>query len=259
MDYQKLYEQMRQIRAFEERLFALFAEGKLVGTTHASIGQEAIAVSVMANLEKRDIVWSNHRCHAHFLARTGDEQALLDELMGKDTGVCGGRGGSQHLCRDNFYTNGVLGSTAPVATGMALAEKKKGSGAIVTLFHGDGAFGEGTIYEALNMMALWELPVLIVVENNGYAQSTPLSKNLSGTFVDRAKGFGIEADSIKSNRVEELYPLFKQRVEQVRATSRPFLQEVVTYRLCPHSKGDDDRPQEEIDAWKAFDPLKEPS
>src|SRR3990167_5669330 len=181
---------MLLIRRFEERVLELFSEGVLSGTTHTCIGQEAIPVVVMEHLQPQDIIWSNHRGHGHYIARTGDIKGLLAEIMGLPEGVCGGRGGSQHLCNGNFYSNGVLGSTAPIAAGMALAEKERKSDAIVVLFLGDGAFGEGVVYETLNLIALWHLPVLVVVEDNGYAQTTPGHLARAGTFSGRFDSFG---------------------------------------------------------------------
>ena len=185
-DLATLYGRMYFIRRFEETLLDLFAQGKLVGTTHTYIGQEANAVGIIDHLEpERDVIFSNHRCHGHYLAFTDDAFGLLSEVMGKATGTCGGKGGSQHLCRGNFYSNGVLGSIVPVATGIALAEKKKGTGAVSTVFLGDGTLGEGVTYESLNMASLWQLPVLFVVENNHYAQSTPVELELAGSIAAR--------------------------------------------------------------------------
>src|SRR3989337_2518710 len=187
------YERMYFIRRFEETLLDLFGQGKLVGTTHTYIGQEADAVGVISHLDpERDVVFSNHRCHGHYLAFADDPFGLMCEVMGKGPGVCGGKGGSQHLCRGNFYSNGVLGSIVPVATGIALAEKKKGSGAVSTVFLGDGTLGEGVSYESLNMASLWRLPVLFVVENNRYAQTTPIALNLAGEIAPRFRAFGIQ-------------------------------------------------------------------
>ena len=189
----QLYERMFFIRRFEESLLDLFAQGKLVGTTHTYIGQEANAVGIIDHLEReRDVIFSNHRCHGHYLAFTDDAFGLLCEVMGKAPGVCGGKGGSQHLCNGNFYSNGVLGSIVPVATGIALAEKKKRTGAVSTVFLGDGTLGEGVTYESLNMASLWKLPVLFVVENNHYAQSTPVELELAGSIPARAAAFGVE-------------------------------------------------------------------
>ena len=196
-----LYERMLFIRRFEETLLDLFSQGKLVGTTHTYIGQEANGVGIIDHLEpERDVVFSNHRCHGHYLAFTDDAFGLLSEVMGKATGTCGGKGGSQHLCRGNFYSNGVLGSIVPVATGIALAEKRKGTGAVSTVFLGDGTLGEGVTYESLNMASLWKLPVLFVVENNHYAQSTPVELQLAGSIAARAGAFGVETAELDDDR-----------------------------------------------------------
>ena len=146
------YERMFFIRRFEETLLDLFSLGKLVGTTHTYIGQEANAIGLIDHLDPEvDTIFSNHRCHGHYLAFTDDAFGLLCEVMGKAPGVCGGKGGSQHLCKGNFYSNGVLGSIVPVATGIALAEKQKRTGAVSTAFLGDGTLGEGVTYESLNI------------------------------------------------------------------------------------------------------------
>jgi TPP-dependent pyruvate/acetoin dehydrogenase alpha subunit len=143
----------------------------------------------------------------------------------------------------------------PVAAGMAYAEKRNGSGAITVLFIGDGTFGEGTVYETLNLIALWQVPLLVVVENNRYAQTTPVRLNLAGGFLERAQAFGISAGEVESNDVETLYDRFGDVAQMVREHSRPHMEVVHTYRFCAHSKGDDHRPEEEIVAWRAKDPL----
>ncbi|MHB8917544.1 MAG: thiamine pyrophosphate-dependent dehydrogenase E1 component subunit alpha, partial [Desulfocucumaceae bacterium] len=250
------YYQLNLVRRFEERIYELFAKGELFGTTHGYIGQEANAVAVINHLQDKDIIISNHRCHGHYLVRSGDVEGLLAEMMGKAGGVCGGRGGSQHLCNRNFYTNGVQGSTVPVAAGIAYAEKIKKSDAITVLFIGDGTFGEGTVYETFNMVSLWKVPLLIIVENNQYAQTTPLSLNFAGSFLDRAKAFNLSAGEIESNDVEELYQHFGRLVQMVRKHGFPHVEIIHTYRLCGHSKGDDYRPEGEMEAWRLKDPLK---
>jgi len=164
--YKDLYQQMILIRKFEELLLDLFSKGKLFGTTHTYVGQEAIAVSVMGHLNKSDIVFSSHRCHGHFLAKEDDPEGLLAEIMGRENGVCGGRGGSQHLHKNNFYSNGIQGGIVANSVGMAFAEKYKKTSNIVVVFMGDGTWGEGISYEALNMASLWSVPLLVVVENN---------------------------------------------------------------------------------------------
>jgi TPP-dependent pyruvate/acetoin dehydrogenase alpha subunit len=252
----QLYERMFFIRRFEESLLDLFAQGKLVGTTHTYIGQEANAIGIIDHLEPgRDVVFSNHRCHGHYLAFTDDAFGLLCEVMGKAPGVCGGKGGSQHLCKGNFYSNGVLGSIVPVATGIALAEKKKGTGAISTVFLGDGTLGEGATYESLNMASLWKLPVLFVVENNHYAQSTPVELELAGSIPARAAAFGIETAELATTDVEEIHATAGHAVARIRKTGEPFFLVIDTYRFSPHSKGDDNRDPAEIDARRERDPL----
>ena len=170
--------------------------------------------------------------------------------------TCSGKGGSQHLCRGNFYSNGVLGSIVPVATGIALAEKRKGTGAVSTVFLGDGTLGEGVTYESLNMASLWKLPVLFVVENNHYAQSTPVELELAGSIPARAEAFGVETAELATTDVEEIHEAAGRAVAHVRETGEPFFLVLDTYRFSPHSKGDDNRDPDEIEARRERDPLK---
>lgn len=252
-----LYERMFFVRRFEETLLDLFSQGKLVGTTHTYIGQEANGVGVIDHLDPAvDTVFSNHRCHGHYLAFADDPFGLLCEVMGRAPGVCGGKGGSQHLCKGNFYSNGVLGSIVPVATGIALAEKRKGTGAVSTVFLGDGTLGEGVTYESLNLASLWTLPVLFVVENNHYAQSTPVELELAGSITARAEAFGVETAELDTTDVEEVHAAAGTAVTRIRETGAPFWLVLHTYRFSPHSKGDDNRDQAEIDSRRERDPLK---
>jgi TPP-dependent pyruvate/acetoin dehydrogenase alpha subunit len=252
----QLYERMYFIRRFEESLLDLFSRGKLVGTTHTYIGQEANGVGIIDHLDPgRDVVFSNHRCHGHYLAFSDDAFGLLCEVMGKAPGVCGGKGGSQHLCKGNFYSNGVLGSIVPVATGIALAEQKKGTGAVSTVFLGDGTLGEGVTYESLNMASLWTLPVFFVVENNHYAQSTPVELELAGSIAARAQAFGIETAELDTTDVEEIHEAAGRTVARIRETGEPYFLVLDTYRYSPHSKGDDNRDPAEIAERRQRDPL----
>lgn len=253
-----LYKKMVLIRKFEEKLYKLFAEDLLFGTIHACIGQEANAVGVIEALDKnKDIVISNHRGHGHYIALSDDVEGLLAEIMGRKTGVVGGRGGSQHLCGDNFYNNGIQGGMVPIATGMALAEKKKKSKAIVACFIGDGTLGQGAVYESMNMASLFKLPILYVLENNMYAMSTHIKDSIAGNICDRAKAFSIDAEEITTNDVEIIYDKAKSLVDNVRGISRPYFLCINTYRLCGHSKSDDClyRPKEEETEWKTRDPV----
>jgi len=255
MTYDPLYGRMALIRAFEEAVLELFSKGELFGTTHTGLGQEAIAAGVLSQVTREDVVFSNHRCHGHYLALFDEPDALMAELMGRSTGVCGGVGGSQHLHRGNFYTNGILGGTVPCAAGMALAEKLGSTGRIAVVFLGDGALGEGIVYETLNLASLWSLPLLFVVEANGYAQSTPTALQLAGSFRARAEAFGVRAIEGDGNDIDAVVALAGKAVASVRTENRPAWLVLHTYRLGPHSKGDDTRSAAEIEEhWKG-DPL----
>ena len=252
-----LYRSLYLIRRFEETVLSEFPKGQFYGTTHTYLGQEANAVGILSIIHEDDIVVSNHRGHGHFLAYGGDPRALFAELMGRSTGVCGGRGGSQHLFWKNFYTNGVLGGTIPLATGMALAEKFKESQAITINFLGDGAFGEGIVYEAFNMASLWKAPILYIVENNHIAQSTPIQLNLAGEISSRFEAFDIPTFEIRTSDVLEILDLAKSLITETRAMSRPNALILHTHRFGPHSKGDDTRDEVTINQlWNEHDPVE---
>ena len=237
---------MYLIRQFEETVLAEFKRGVFSGTTHTYLGQEANAVGVLSQIQPWDIVVSNHRCHGHFLAYGGDPFSLYSELMGKTSGVCGGRGGSQHLQWRQFYSNGILGGTVPIATGMALAEKRKKSGAVVTAFMGDGTLGEGVVYEAFNMAALWDAPILFVIENNHIAQTTPTTSVLAGSIDRRLEAFGIPACELNTSDVLEILPAASRLLGEVRQGQAPRALILNTERFGPHSKGDDTRSEEHL-------------
>ena len=245
-DKSELYRSLYLIRRFEETVLEAFPRGVFSGTTHTYLGQEADAVGVLSHLMAGDVVVSNHRCHGHFLAYGGDPRALFAEMMGKATGVSGGRGGSQHLHWGNFYSNGVLGGTVPVATGMALAEKRKSSGAVVICFIGDGALGEGVVYEALNIAALWGAPILYVLEDNRIAQTTPVELALAGDMAARFNAFGIPTRQLDTSDICEILPVAGELLGEVRAGMGPRALVLHTHRFGPHSKGDDTRPADEI-------------
>jgi len=245
-DKSELYRSLYLIRRFEETVLEAFPRGVFSGTTHTYLGQEADAVGVLSHLMAGDVVVSNHRCHGHFLAYGGDPRALFAEMMGKATGVSGGRGGSQHLHWGNFYSNGVLGGTVPVATGMALAEKRKSSGAVVICFMGDGALGEGVVYEALNIAALWGAPILYVLEDNRIAQTTPVELALAGDMAARFNAFGIPTRQLDTSDICEILPVAGELLGEVRSGMGPRALVLHTHRFGPHSKGDDTRPADEI-------------
>jgi 2-oxoisovalerate dehydrogenase E1 component len=241
------------IRAVEQRLLKLFSEGKLFGTVHTCIGQEWSAVAIADCLREGDLVFSNHRCHGHYLARTDDVEGLVAEVMGKKSGMCGGRGGSQHICSKGFFSNGIQGGIAPVAGGLAFAQKLRGRGDLTVVFVGDGTLGEGVLYESLNIAAKWELPLLVVLENNSYAQSTPSAQTLAGDIAARAAAFGIETGLANTWNPAELLSKAAESANYVRQQQKPFFLQIDTYRLMAHSKGDDDRDPAEVARYWAID------
>lgn len=253
---QELYKQMFLIRTFEEKLLELFSFGEIKGTVHTCLGQEACAVGVMNAINKDlDVVFSNHRAHGHIIAYGAPIKPVMAEIMGKASGLCKGIGGSQHLHWKNFYTNGIQGGLVSIAVGAALAEKFKKSGAVIVIFLGDGTLGQGIVYEAFNLSSLWDVPVLFVLENNKYAQTTPVNIAHAGIIEDRAKPFGIQSKVIDGNDAEGVYREAYCIVESIRKEHRPYFLVLDTYRLGPHSKGDDTRNADELEHHKGNDPL----
>ena len=248
---------MFRIRRFEETVLEEFSRGVFAGTTHTSIGQEANAAGVISVLQPDDVIVTNHRCHGHFIAYGGDMRSLFAEMMGKATGLCGGRGGSQHIHWRNLYSNGVQGGIVPIAAGMALAEKEKQSGALVTLFIGDGTFGEGALYEACNMASLWRVPLLIVVEHNHIAQTTPTALVMAGRIPERLQAFDIQVTELNTSDVSEVQQASLKCVTSILKNSLPQALVLNTVRFGPHSKGDDTRSEAVIRELRSTrDPLK---
>ena len=253
----KIYSTMYRIRLFEEMVLIFFSKGLLNGTTHTSIGQEADAVGILLNLDKKkDFVFSNHRGHGHFIVFTGKTDKLLFEMMGLDEGACGGVGGSQHLYNRNFLSNGIQGGMVPIAVGNALGQKLRDTGGITVVFIGDGTLGEGIVYESFNMSSLLKVPILFVIENNYYAQSTPSYLQIAGKIIDRPKAFGIDTIELTTTDVSKIYSVSKELIHSIRKNKVPKCLIINTYRFAPHSKGDDYRDKEEIERHKENDPLK---
>jgi TPP-dependent pyruvate/acetoin dehydrogenase alpha subunit len=232
------------IRHFELTLLRLFESGAIAGTTHTCLGQEHVPVALRPLIDDADHVFSNHRGHGHYLARFGDPHSLLAEIMGREGAVCHGVGGSQHLRRDRFLSTGVQGQNVPVAAGAALALKRREPGRLALVHIGDGSWGEGAIYEALN---------ILVVENNGIAQSTPTAEHLAGSIAGRAHAFGIDHLGVRGTDVTAIRKMLRQPMMRVRTHPRPLVIEFETVRLGPHSKGDDTRDAAVLGALKEED------
>lgn len=255
------YERLVLIRRFEERLSDLFAEGKVPGTAHFCLGQEATAVGAVAALEPLDLVTSNHRGHGHFLAKGADPRKVLAEIMGKATGYCGGRSGSQHMSDPSIGflgSNGITGGMIPVATGAALSQKLLGTGRVVLCFFGDGATGQGAFHEGVNLGAIWQLPVVYFCENNGFAMSTPVAESFRvASVAERASAYGIPGVRVDGNDYFAVREATQAAVDRARGGGGPTLIEAMTWRTCGHSRSDECeyRSEAEEAEWLARDPL----
>jgi 2-oxoisovalerate dehydrogenase E1 component len=253
--------QMLFIRAFEETVEQLYAAGKMHGTMHLSIGQEAVAVGAIAALRPDDYITSTHRGHGHAIAKGQDLQAMLAELLGKETGVCRGRGGSMHLAdleRGNLGANGIVAGGIPIAVGAGLSIRMQGQDRVVLCFFGDGAANHGNFHEGLNMAAIWRLPVVFLCENNQYAMSMPLRQAMAAPRVaDRAAAYGIPGETVDGMDVVAVYRAVRAAVERARRGEGPTLIEAITYRYRGHSKSDRQvyRTKDEVQAWMARDPI----
>jgi len=261
METLRAYELMQTIRYFEETIERLFLEGRVMGTAHTCIGQEAVAVGVAAALEPRDALTSTHRGHGHFLARGADAGRVMAELFGRETGYSHGRGGSQMMMDPSlgFYgANGITGGSIPFAAGLALDAKIRKSGRVTVCFFGDGASNQGVFHETLNLAALWRLPVLYIVENNGYAMSTATAHGLANTHIaDRAAGYGIPGERVDGNDFFAVRDTVARLAAGIRNDGGPALLECLTYRLSGHSRGDPRvyRTREEEAEARKNDPL----
>lgn len=258
---QFFYRKMRLIRRFEETVERLFLEGRIMGTAHTCIGQEAVAVGAAEALLPQDAITSTHRGHGHLIARGGDVGRMFAELMGQPSGYSGGRGGSQMMMAPEigFYgSNGIVGAGIPFAAGLALRAQQTASDRVVLCFFGEGAANQGVFHETLNLAALWRLPVVFLCENNGYAMSTPAVKGLANPCVaDRAAAYRMRGDRVDGNDPVAVWEKTSAAVAWARAGKGPVLLEALTYRLSGHSRGDPRvyRSREEESAARADDPL----
>lgn len=263
-----MYYKMCLIRAFEDRVHDLFAQGKIPGFVHLYAGEEAVAVGVISNLKKGDYITSTHRGHGHCIAMGVDVRGMMAELFGRKTGTCKGKGGSMHIAdfeRGMLGANGIVGAGGPLAIGAALALKYKGTDNVVVCFAGDGAQNQGAILESLNLAAVWKLPVIFVVEDNQYAISlrslTPSALqprvSTAKSVAERAIGFGIPSITVDGQDVLAVYEAAKAAVERARKGEGPSLLDCKTYRYYGHFEGDPMvyRSKEEIEEWRKRDPI----
>ncbi|HBG28954.1 MAG TPA: pyruvate dehydrogenase (acetyl-transferring) E1 component subunit alpha [Phycisphaerales bacterium] len=238
----EIYQKMVLIRQFEERVKFLFLEGVMPGTIHQCQGQEATAVGVCTALKKDDIITSTHRPHGHAIAKGVSVQSMMDELFGKLTGCCKGKGGSMHLGdleKGMIPAIAIVGGNLPLAAGAALAFKMREEKRIAVSFIGDGATNEGIFHETLNMAALWQLPVVFVIENNLYGASTHVNLTIrTDKISERASIYKIPGITIDGNDVLEVYEASKEVAERARNGQGPTLLELVTYRITGHSRRD---------------------
>ena len=239
------------IRHFEESLDKLFSKRKIYGTYHRCIGQEATAVGFTSLLDKsKDFIVSNHRNHGHYLSFTEDYAGLFNELFGNINGVSQGLGGSQVLLAKNFLSNGIIGSTISIAIGIAHGIKIRKTNGVCVCFIGDGAMGQGIVYESLNMASIYKLPIIFVLEKNNISQSTNIKDVTAGNFVSRFKSFNINTSEIHSSDIFKILKSSKNIINRVRKLKTPEAVIVEAERLCAHSKGDDYR--------KKYDTSKDP-
>ena len=252
---------MWSIRRFEEAVDELFGRGLMHGTMHLSIGQEATATGGCLSLRADDLITSTHRGHGHCIAKGADLERMMAELLAKETGYCRGRGGSMHIAdvaKGNLGANGIVAGGIPIAVGAALAQHLRGLDRVVLSFFGDGAANEGAFHEAVNLGAIWNLPVVFLCENNHYGMSMSTERAFKiDRISDRATAYGIPGVTIDGNDLQAVYDEVAVAVDRARAGGGPTLIEANTYRWKGHSKSDKNlyRTREEIDDWKSRDPI----
>jgi len=257
----QMYTTMVRIRQFEDRVYLLFLEGEMPGTIHLYQGQEAVAAGVCVNLRREDLITSTHRPHGHAIAKGVSTRSMMAELFGKKTGCCQAKGGSMHMGDMDvgmLPAIAIVGGGIPVATGLALASKMMHSGKVAVSFFGDGATNEGAFHEAVNMGAIWNLPVVYVCENNLYGASTHQSKVMKIKNVgERASSYGIPGKVVDGNDVFSVYEVAKEAISRARKGKGPTLLECKTYRRGGHSRSDACRyrAKEEEKVWLAKDPI----
>ena len=260
----RLYRRMVTIRLFEEHVNDLYTRALMPGLAHLYIGEEAVAVGVCAALRPDDYITSTHRGHGHCLAKGAAPDRMFAELLGKEAGYCKGKGGSMHIAdpaTGNLGANAIVGGSAGIATGAAFSAKRLGTGQVSVCFFGEGALGQGSLYEVMNMASLWKLPVVYVCENNMYNEYTHFSEVTAGDILARGKAFGIHSESVDGQDVRAVYATAKRLVDRARQGEGPAFLLVNTYRYFGHHVGDVSRDyyrsKQEEQQWKTErDPIQ---
>jgi len=260
VDLIEMHRRMLVIRGFEQRVAALYRDGEVPGFVHLSIGQEASAVGACWPLGPADVITSTHRGHGHCLAKGLDPVGMFAELMGKDEGSNRGRGGSMHIADPTlgiFGANGIVAAGLPIAAGAATAAQLKGDGAVAVAFFGDGAPAQGAFHEAVNLAAVWKLPVIFFCENNGYAEFSPVASQHAASLDARAAGYGIQFVAVDGNDAVATATAMEELVDAARTGQGPAVVEATTYRWHGHYEGDPERYRsaDEVHAWEERDPL----
>ncbi|HEY1754983.1 MAG TPA: thiamine pyrophosphate-dependent dehydrogenase E1 component subunit alpha [Bryobacteraceae bacterium] len=260
----RMYRTMVTIRLFEERVNDLYTRALMPGLAHLYLGEEAVAVGVCEALRRDDYITSTHRGHGHCLAKGAAPDRMFAELLGKEAGYCKGKGGSMHIAdpdTGNLGANAIVGGSAGIATGAAFSAKKLGSGQVAVCFFGEGALGQGVLYEVMNMASIWKLPVIYVCENNMYNEYTHFSETTAGDPLVRAAGFGVAAESVDGQDARAVYSAMAKLVDRARRGDGPAFLWANTYRFAGHHVGDISREyyraKQEEQHWKAErDPIK---
>ena len=258
-----MYERMQTIRQFEDRVKVEFGKGKIPGFVHLYAGEEAVAVGICANLTDADFMTSTHRGHGHCIAKGVDVKGMMAELYGKATGICKGKGGSMHIAdmdKGMLGANGIVGGGPPLACGSGLTAKTRKTDQVTICFFGDGASEQGTLHESLNLAAIWDLPVVFIAENNGYAESTPSTYHCSvENIADRAAAYNMPGVTVDGNDIFAVHEAAGEAIARARAGQGPTLLECKTYRFNGHFEGDAQTykvPEENEKYQTTLDPIK---
>ena len=255
--WMRMYRRMVMIREFEEQVNELYTRALMPGLAHLYIGEEAVAVGICEALRQTDYITSTHRGHGHCLAKGASPDRMFAELLGKEAGYCRGKGGSMHIAdpaTGNLGANAIVGGSAGIATGAALASKRLGKDDVTVCFFGEGALGQGVLYEVMNLAALWKLPVIYVCENNLYNEYTHYSETTAGDILARGKAFGVPGENVDGQDVRAVYAVAQRLVDRARKGEGPAFMVCNTYRYTGHHVGDINREyyrsKQEEQEWK---------